>query len=195
VVSFVATQVKGESKGVSGRYLRVSGATLGVAAGILAEILKTVANWKSDAVWEYMRAARASSMRISEMMGFGTTLPPSLQSHWEGYAEAPAREGLEVSRRREDGGGTKKEVREEDKQKKEEEGAEEEEGKGSKGGGLILPSSRTFLNGRGSTTCLCSHAGKFFSWVLIPMGSWASQRFSLNAILYNKWSWRRERES
>jgi hypothetical protein len=60
------TKVKGESKGVLGRSLRVRGATLGVAAGIPAEILKTVANW---------RAAGASSMRISEMMGFGTTLP------------------------------------------------------------------------------------------------------------------------
>jgi hypothetical protein len=35
------------------------------------EILKTVANWKSDAIWEYMRAVRASSMRISELMGLG----------------------------------------------------------------------------------------------------------------------------
>jgi hypothetical protein len=71
---------KERAKGVSGRSLRVGGATLGVAAGIPAEILKTVANWKSDAIWEYVRAAGASSMRISEMMGFGTTLPPSLGS-------------------------------------------------------------------------------------------------------------------
>jgi hypothetical protein len=73
--SFVAKKVNGESEGVSGRSLKVGGATLGVAAGIPAEILKTVANWKSDAIWEYVRAAGASSMRISEMMGFGTTLP------------------------------------------------------------------------------------------------------------------------
>ncbi len=79
-VSFVAKKVNGENKGVSGRSLRVAGATLGVAAGIPAEILKTVANWKSDAIWEYVRAAGASSMRISELMGFGTTLPPSLGS-------------------------------------------------------------------------------------------------------------------
>jgi hypothetical protein len=44
VVSFVATKVKEESKGVSGRFLRVKGAILRVAAGIPAKILKTVAN-------------------------------------------------------------------------------------------------------------------------------------------------------
>ena len=81
VVSFVAKKVAGEKmKGVSGRSLRVGGATLGVAAGISAEILKTVANWKSDAIWEYVRAAGASSMRISELMGFGSAHPPSLGS-------------------------------------------------------------------------------------------------------------------
>jgi hypothetical protein len=45
-----------------------------------AKILKTVANWKNDAIWEYVRAAGASSMRISELMGFGSTLPPLLES-------------------------------------------------------------------------------------------------------------------
>ena len=73
MVSFVVKKVAGEKmKGVSGRSLRVGGATLGVAAGISAEILKTVANWKSDAIWEYVRAAGASSIRISELMGFGS---------------------------------------------------------------------------------------------------------------------------
>jgi hypothetical protein len=80
VVSFVTKKVTGESESVSGRSLRVGCATLGVAAGIPAEILKTVANWKSDVIWEYVRAAGASSIRISELMGFGSFLPPLLGS-------------------------------------------------------------------------------------------------------------------
>jgi hypothetical protein len=44
VVSFVAKKVTGGNERVLGRSLRVRGATLGVAAGISAEILKTVAN-------------------------------------------------------------------------------------------------------------------------------------------------------
>jgi hypothetical protein len=69
VVSFVAKKVTGENERVLGRSLKVRG-----------EILKMVANWKSDAIWEYMRAARVSSMRILELMGFGSTLPPLLGS-------------------------------------------------------------------------------------------------------------------
>jgi hypothetical protein len=65
-VSFVAKKVTGGNERVLGRSLRVGGATLGVAAGIPAEILKTVANW--------------TGMRISGLMGFGSTLPPSLGS-------------------------------------------------------------------------------------------------------------------
>jgi hypothetical protein len=80
VVSLVAKKVTGGNERVSGRLLRVKGATLGVAAGIPAEILKMVANRKSHAIWEYVRAAGASSMKILEVMGFGSTLPPSLGS-------------------------------------------------------------------------------------------------------------------
>jgi hypothetical protein len=44
VVSFVAKKVTEGNERVLGRSLKVGGAILGVAAGIPAEILKTVAN-------------------------------------------------------------------------------------------------------------------------------------------------------
>jgi integrase len=70
-VKFVVEKVGSGEKGISGRSLRVGGATIGVAAGVSAEILKTIAGWKSDAIWEYVRAEGAKSGKISERMGFG----------------------------------------------------------------------------------------------------------------------------
>jgi hypothetical protein len=73
-VKFVVEKVGdgGEAdKNIAGRSLRVGGATIGVAAGVSAEILKTIAGWKSDAIWEYVRAEGAKSGKISERMGFG----------------------------------------------------------------------------------------------------------------------------
>jgi len=59
-------------KFVSGRSLRVTGANLGANAGVPREVLKTVANWKSDAIDQYYRSAASKSLPISKLMGFST---------------------------------------------------------------------------------------------------------------------------
>ena len=60
--------------GVSGRSMRVGGATAAVAGGVPKDIVKTVAGWKSDAVDEYVRAWVARYGNVSEKMGFGRAL-------------------------------------------------------------------------------------------------------------------------
>jgi hypothetical protein len=65
-------------KCVTGRSLRVTGANLGANAGVPREVLKTVANWRSDAIDQYYRSTASRTLEISKKMGFLKPVDDSL---------------------------------------------------------------------------------------------------------------------
>jgi integrase len=57
---------------VSGRSLRVAGASYAAAGGVPKEVIQTVGGWRSDAINYYYRPTTAINLGISQRMGFTT---------------------------------------------------------------------------------------------------------------------------